>query len=223
MKIRIAPSILSADAARLGDEMRACETGGADLLHVDVMDGRFVPTISVGPGIIRHLKKCTRLPLDVHLMVEEPTHMIDSFVDAGASCITVHCEAVTHLDRALRHIKSRGIRAGVALNPSTPLNLIYYVLGLADMVVVMTVNPGFGGQTFLDYCLPKIEALKGELRHRKLSTLVEVDGGIKLDNVGKIARAGADVIVAGTAVFDSGDYAVAIRDMRTAALNALQK
>jgi ribulose-phosphate 3-epimerase len=156
-------------------------------------------------------------------MVQNPEHLIDSFVEAGASCVSVHAEAACHLDRAVRYIKSRGIRAGVALNPATPLSAIYYVLGFTDIVVLMTVNPGYGGQQFIDYCLSKIEALRGEIRTRKLPTLIEVDGGVKLDNIGKIAHAGADVFVAGTAVFGGGDYAAAIRDLRAAAEQGLQK
>ena len=222
MKIRIAPSILAADASKYGEELRAIESAGADLIHVDVMDGHFVPPLTIGPGVMRQLKNCTRLPLDVHLMVEQPDRLIDGFVDAGAACITVHAEAVPHLDRQVRYIKSRGLKAGVALNPATPLNSVYYLLGLVDIVVIMTVNPGYGGQSFLDYCLAKIDALKGEIKHRKLQTLIEVDGGVNKDNAGKIAKAGADILVAGTAIFGSGDYGVAIRDMRGNALNALQ-
>jgi len=223
MKVRIAPSLLAADFSKLGEEVRAIEIGGADLLHFDVMDGHFVPPITVGASVVRDIRKVTRIPLDVHLMVDRPDDLLDQFVDAGAACITVHAEAAPHLDRTLRHIKSRGIRAGVAINPATPLNSVYYVLGLVDIVLVMSVNPGYGGQAFLDYTLAKIEALKGEIRHRKLQTLLEVDGGVKMDNVGKVVKAGADIIVAGTAVFGAPDYAVAIRDLRAAGVNAAQK
>jgi ribulose-phosphate 3-epimerase len=223
MKVRIAPSLLAADFSKLGEEVRAVEIGGADLLHFDVMDGHFVPPITVGANAVRDIRKGTRLPLDVHLMVERPDDLLDQFIDAGAACITVHAEACRHLDRTVRYIKSRGVRAGVAINPATPLNAVYYVMGLVDIALVMSVNPGWGGQPFLDYTLAKIEALKGEIRHRKLQALVEVDGGVKLDNIGKIAKAGADVVVAGTAVFGAPDYAVAIRDLRAAAVAAAQK
>lgn len=222
MKIGIAPSILAADFCRLGEEVRAVEAAAVDLIHVDVMDGRFVPPITIGAPVVRNLKRVARVGLDVHLMVEDPDRHIDSFVDAGAACVTIHAEAATHLDRTIRYIKSRGIKAGVALNPGTPLAAIYYVLGLVDMVLVMSVNPGYGGQTFLDYNLAKIEALRSEIKHRKLSTLIEVDGGIKLENVGKVAKAGADIIVAGTAIFNSGDYPATVQKMRALAANAVQ-
>ncbi|MBM4352908.1 MAG: ribulose-phosphate 3-epimerase [Deltaproteobacteria bacterium] len=216
MKVRIAPSLLAADFSKLGDEVRTVEIGGADLLHVDVMDGHFVPPITVGANVVRDIRKVTRIPLDVHLMVERPDDLLDQFVDAGAACVTVHVEAARHLDRTVRYIKSRGIRAGVALNPATPLNSVYYVLGLVDIVLVMSVNPGWGGQPFLDYTLAKVEALKSEIRHRKLNTLIEVDGGVGLDNAAKLAKAGANILVAGTAVFGASDYAIAIRDLRAA-------
>jgi len=223
MKTRIAPSILSADFARLGEEVHAVEVAGADLIHVDVMDGRFVPQITIGAAVVKEIKKTTRLPLDVHLMVEEPDHLIDQFVDAGAGCITVHVEAVKHLDRTIRYIKSRGVRAGVAVNPATPLAGLFYVLPLVDLALIMSVNPGFGGQSFLEYTLAKVEAVKSEARSRKLQTLVEVDGGVKADNAAKIAKAGADILVAGTAIFHSGDYAGAINSLRTVASTAGQK
>jgi len=223
MKVMLAPSVLSADFARLGEEVKAVEAAGADLIHVDVMDGHFVPTITVGPGVVRHLKNVTRLPLDVHLMVEEPGHLVDAFADAGASVITVHVEACRHLDRVLRQIKARGIRAGVAMNPATPLNSIYYVLGLVDLALVMSVNPGFAGQSFLEYTLAKIEALHAEVRHRKLQTLIEVDGGIKAENIQKAAKAGAEVIVAGTAVFETSDYTQTIRNLKSMALAAVKQ
>lgn len=222
MKVRIAPSILAADFSKLGEEVRSVEGGGADLIHVDVMDGQFVPPITMGPMIARDLGRATRLPLDVHLMVEDPMRHADSFIEAGASCVTVHCEATPHLDRVIRQIKSKGAKAGVALNPATPLADIFYVLGMVDLVLVMGVNPGWGGQTFIEYTLAKIEAVKAEIKHRKLNTLVEVDGGIKLDNVGKVVKSGADIVVAGTAIFRAGDYGQAIAKMRAAAQKALQ-
>jgi ribulose-phosphate 3-epimerase len=223
MKIRIAPSILSADFSRLGEEVKAVEAAGADLVHVDVMDGRFVPQITIGPGIVRDLKRCTRLPLDVHLMVEDPDRHVDAFAEAGAACITVHSEACIHLDRTLRHIKARGVRSGVAVNPATPLASVFYVLPLVDLVLVMSVNPGFGGQSLIDYSLAKVEAVRTEVKHRKLQTLIEVDGGVTAENAPRIVKAGADILVAGTAVFGAGDYAAAIAGLRSAAGPASQK
>ena len=219
MKVRIAASILAADFARLGEEVRAVEAAGADLIHVDVMDGHFVPNITIGPCVVRDLKRIARLPLDVHLMIDNPDQYLDQFISAGAACLTVHVEAVKHLDRTIRYIKSKGIKAGVALNPHTPLNVIYYILGLLDLVVIMTVNPGFGGQSFLEYPLAKVEALRAEINHRKLKTLIAVDGGVKPENAAKIAKAGADILIAGTAIFMSKDYAKAIAALRSLAAN----
>lgn len=199
------------------------DNAGADLIHVDVMDGHFVPPITIGPVVVRGLSRATRVPLDVHLMVADPMGLIDAFADAGAASITVHCEATAHLDRAIRQIKARGLKAGVALNPATPLTSVYYVLGMVDLVLVMSVNPGWGGQSFIEYTLAKIEALKAEIKHRKLSALIEVDGGIKLDNVAKVVGAGADIVVAGTAIFRAEDYRDVIQKMRALAQNVTQK
>jgi len=220
MKLSIAPSILSADFSKLGEEIQAVERGGADIIHVDVMDGRFVPPITIGAQVVRDIHKVTSLPLDVHLMVEEPDHLLDSFVDAGAAAITVHVEAVRHLDRTLRYLRSRNVKVGLALNPATPLTSMFYVLGLVDLVLFMSVNPGYGGQRFLDYCVSKIEALRAEVVRRRLGTLIEVDGGVSLENVAQVARAGADIIVAGSAVFKAPDYGVAIRTLRSTAIEA---
>jgi ribulose-phosphate 3-epimerase len=201
--------------------VRAVEAAGADLIHVDVMDGHFVPPISIGADVVRDIKRASRLPVDVHLMVEEPGHMVDQFIEAGAAALTVHVEAVRHLDRVLRYVKGRGIRVGVALNPATPLTDVFYVLGLVDIVLVMSVNPGFGGQSLIDYTLSKVEALRAEVKQRKLQALIEVDGGIKQENAGKVAKAGADILICGTAVFRTKDYAAAVAGLRTVATNAL--
>ncbi|NMC73053.1 MAG: ribulose-phosphate 3-epimerase [Geobacteraceae bacterium] len=211
---KIAPSLLSADFSRLGDEVRAVEAGGADYIHVDVMDGHFVPNITIGPLVVEALRKVTPLPLDVHLMISNPDSYIPSFAEAGADIIVVHAEASVHLHRTVHLIRSFGKRAGVALNPATPLGGLEYVLDELDLVLLMTVNPGFGGQSFIDACLPKIHSLRRMLDARGLETELEVDGGVKADNIGRISRAGADVFVAGSAVFGSTDYAAAIRELK---------
>lgn len=211
---KIAPSLLSADFSRLGDEVRAVEAGGADYIHVDVMDGHFVPNITIGPLVVEALRKVTPLPLDVHLMISNPDSYIPSFAEAGADIIVVHAEASVHLHRTVHLIRSFGKRAGVALNPATPLGGLEYVLDELDLVLLMTVNPGFGGQPFIDACLPKIHSLRRMLDARGLETELEVDGGVKADNIGRISRAGADVFVAGSAVFGSTDYAAAIRELK---------
>jgi len=211
---KIAPALLSADFSRLGDEVRAVEAGGADYIHVDVMDGHFVPNITIGPLVVEALRKVTPLPLDVHLMISNPDSYIPSFAEAGADIIVVHAEASVHLHRTVHLIRSFGKRAGVALNPATPLGGLEYVLDELDLVLLMTVNPGFGGQSFIDACLPKIHSLRRMLDARGLETELEVDGGVKADNIGRISRAGADVFVAGSAVFGSTDYAAAIRELK---------
>ncbi|KAB0665345.1 ribulose-phosphate 3-epimerase [Oryzomonas japonica] len=211
---KIAPSILSADFSRLGDEIRALEAAGADYIHIDVMDGHFVPNITIGPLIVEAARRVTSLPLDVHLMIENPDRYIPDFAAAGADIIVVHAEAVHHLHRTVQLIRSLGKRAGVSLNPATPLNALEYVLGDLDLVLLMTVNPGFGGQSFIEACLPKIQALRAMLDRRGGEAELEVDGGVKTSNIARIAHAGADVFVAGSAVFGSPDYAATIAEMK---------
>lgn len=211
---KIAPSILSADFARLGDEVRAVEAAGADYIHIDVMDGSFVPNITIGPLVVEAVRKVTDLPLDVHLMIDDPDRYIGDFAKAGADIIVVHAEATNHLHRTVQLIKSLGKKAGVSLNPATSLHCLDYVLEELDLVLLMTVNPGFGGQSFIDACLPKIHALRGILDKRGLETELEVDGGVKTSNIARIAHAGADVFVAGSAVFGSNDYAATIAELK---------
>jgi ribulose-phosphate 3-epimerase len=211
---KIAPSILSADFARLGDEVRAVTAAGADYIHVDVMDGHFVPNITIGPLVVEAVRKVTDLPLDVHLMIENPDLYIPDFARAGSDIIVVHAEATHHLHRTVQLIKSFGKKAGVSLNPATPLNVLDYILEELDLVLLMTVNPGFGGQSFIEACLPKIHALRAMLDKRGLETELEVDGGVKTANIDRIAHAGADVFVAGSAVFGSPDYAATIAELK---------
>jgi ribulose-phosphate 3-epimerase len=211
---KIAPSILSADFSRLGEEIAAIEAGGADYVHVDVMDGHFVPNITIGPLVVEAVRRVTALPLDVHLMIAEPDRYIADFAKAGADIIVVHAEATNHLHRTVQLIKSLGKKAGVSLNPATPLNVLDYVLEELDLVLLMTVNPGFGGQSFIDACLPKIQALRGIMDRRGIEAELEVDGGVKTDNIARIAHAGADVFVAGSAVFGSPDYAATIAELK---------
>lgn len=211
---KIAPSILSADFSRLGEEIRSVEAGGADYIHVDVMDGHFVPNITIGPLVVEAVRKVTNLPLDVHLMISNPELYIPEFAKAGADIIVIHAEATVHLHRAVQLIKSFGKKAGVALNPATSLSALDYVLSDLDLVLLMTVNPGFGGQSFIDACVPKIQSLRGMLDRHGLETELEVDGGVKTDNIDRIAHAGADVFVAGSAVFGSRDYAATIAALK---------
>jgi ribulose-phosphate 3-epimerase len=211
---KIAPSILSADFSRLGDEIRAVEAGGADYIHIDVMDGHFVPNITIGPLIVAAARKVTHLPLDVHLMIENPDLYISDFAAAGADIIVVHAEATSHLHRSIQLIKSLGKKAGVSLNPATPLNVLDYVLDDLDLVLLMTVNPGFGGQSFIDACLPKIHSLRALLDLRGSEAELEVDGGVKPANIAHISHAGADVFVAGSAVFGAHDYAATIAELK---------
>lgn len=211
---RIAPSILAADVARLGEEARAAEAAGADWIHVDVMDGRFVPNITIGPFVVEALRRSTTLPLDVHLMIETPERTIAEFVKAGASTVGVHVETCPHLHRTLAQIREAGARASAVLNPATPPEAVETVLADSDQVLVMTVNPGFGGQSFIEATLPKIERIRHWIDERGLDVALEVDGGIAPGTIGRAARAGADVFVAGTAVFGAPDYAAAIAALR---------
>lgn len=217
MEYYIAPSLLSADFGKLAEEVRAAEKAGADLLHVDVMDGRFVPNITIGPPVVAAIKRCASVPLDVHLMIVEPERYLDAFAGSGADIITVHAEATVHLQRAVARIRELGKKAGVALNPSTSLSAVEWVLPDIDMVLVMTVNPGFGGQEFLSSMTSKIELLKSQLDQLVRGGLkidIEVDGGIKAENVSEVVRAGANVIVSGSGIFHSKDYAKTIASMR---------
>jgi ribulose-phosphate 3-epimerase len=211
---KIAPSILSADFSRLGDEIRAIEAAGADYVHIDVMDGHFVPNITIGPLLVEAARRVTTLPLDVHLMIENPDRYIPDFAAAGADIIVVHAEAVNHLHRTIQLIRSLGKRAGVSLNPATPLHALDYVLEDLDLVLLMTVNPGFGGQSFIDACLPKIHALRAMLDRRGSEAELEVDGGVKASNIAQISHAGADVFVAGSAVFGNADYTTTIGELK---------
>ena len=218
--VRIAPSILSADFARLGEEVRAVEQAGADWIHVDVMDGRFVPNITIGPLVVEAVRRSTSLPLDVHLMIVEPERYVADFVKAGASTVGVQVEATPHLHRALAQIREAGARASAVLNPATPAEHVEPVLGELDQILLMTVNPGFGGQRFIESVLPKIERLRRWIEERGLDVALEVDGGVAPGTIGRAARAGADVFVAGTAIFGAPDYAAAIAALRREAREA---
>jgi len=211
---KIAPSILSADFSKLGEEILAVEAAGADWIHIDVMDGHFVPNITIGPGPIQSLRKITRLPFDVHLMIENPERYIDAFADAGSDVITVHVEAARHLHRIIAHIRERGIKAGVSLNPATPLVQVEPILNDVDVLLIMTVNPGFGGQKFINSALPKIRKAREMVNSTAHNVAIEVDGGVTLDNIKSIAEAGADIIIAGASVFGSGNYKQTIGSMK---------
>ena len=202
----LAPSLLAADFARLGEQMRMIDQAGAQYFHYDVMDGQFVPNISMGLPVLQSIRKVTKKKLDVHLMIRNPERYVSDFSDAGANILTVHAETCTHLDQVVRDIKREGILAGVALNPSTPLGVLDYVLPEVDMVLIMTVNPGYGGQKMIPYTLDKIRELRGIIQRRGLSTDIEVDGGVKIDNVNQFLNAGANVIVSGSGIF-KGDLA----------------
>ncbi len=215
--IHIAPSILSADFARLADEVAAVEAAGADWLHVDVMDGHFVPNLTIGPPVVESLRKITALPLDVHLMVTNPDDLIADFAQAGADYLTVHTEVCPHIHRTIQYIKEQGVKAGVTLNPGTSLTTLEEVIADVDMVLIMSVNPGFGGQTFIPASLGKITRARQLLDRTGSRALLEVDGGIKVDNVAAIINAGATVLVAGSAIFNSPVYADAITAFRTMA------
>ncbi|MBK1607903.1 MULTISPECIES: ribulose-phosphate 3-epimerase [Bacillus cereus group] len=212
--IKIAPSILSADFSKLGEEIKDVEKGGADYIHVDVMDGHFVPNITIGPLIVEAIRPITSLPLDVHLMIENPDNYIPTFAKAGADIITVHVEACPHLHRTIQLIKSHGIKAGVVLNPHTPVSVIEHVLEDIDMVLLMTVNPGFGGQKFIHSVLPKIKQVAEMVKERNLEVEIEVDGGVNAETARLCVEAGANVLVAGSAVYNQKDRAEAIRVIR---------
>jgi ribulose-phosphate 3-epimerase len=211
----IAPSILSADFANLGDDIRQVEAAGADWIHVDVMDGHFVPNITIGPLVVEAIRPITRLPLDVHLMITDPDRYIPDFARAGADLIAVQAEACSHLHRSLQLIRSHHCRPGVVLNPGTPLSQIEWVLPDADFVMLMSVNPGFGGQAFIPSTLDKIRALREMIRSKGLDTLIEIDGGVNHDTIQAVSNAGADVFVAGSAIFGSPNYAQTIAEFRS--------
>jgi len=213
MKI-IAPSILSADFSKLGDEIKSVEEAGADWIHVDVMDGHFVPNITMGPAIVKAVKRVTSLPIDVHLMIENPEFFIQDFVDAGATMISAHVETCTHLNRTIQMIKEVGLSPGIVLNPSTPLSSIDWALEYVDFVLIMSVNPGFGGQKFISNSLSKIKVLRRIIEDRGLSTLIQIDGGVKEENIKEISLAGADAFVAGSAIFGSKNYKETIQKLK---------
>ena len=213
MSVRIAPSILSANFAALGEDIRKVEEAGAQLIHVDVMDGHFVPNITIGPPVVKSIRKATKLPLDVHLMISDPDKYIPAFVQAGADMVTVHAEATVHLDRTLNFIRSQKVGVGVSINPATPISAVQHALGLADMLLVMTVNPGFGGQKFIPYTLEKIREARQVIENRRYRCVIEVDGGIDTDTLPDVVRAGAEVLVAGSAIFNAPDPARKIKEM----------
>jgi ribulose-phosphate 3-epimerase len=215
--VRIAPSILSADFAALGAGIAAVERGGADLIHVDIMDGHFVPNLTMGPPVVVSIRKVTKVPLDVHLMIEDPDRYLEAFVRAGAAMITVHLEVLPHLHRTIQHIKELGARAGVAINPSTPVGMLEEIAGDLDHVLVMSVNPGFGGQTFIPRTESKIEAVRALLDRQGSRAAIEVDGGIDTSNAGLVVSAGAEILVAGSAIFGAPDPERATRELRAAA------
>lgn len=211
--IEIAPSILSADFTKLGEDIRAVESGGAGVLHVDVMDGKFVPNITIGLPVVKSIAKVAKIPLDCHLMIEEPSRYAVQFVEAGASMVSVHVEADPHLHRTLTAIREAGGKAGVAINPATPLVALEEALPFADFILIMSVNPGFGGQKFIHTSLDKVRRLKRMIDERGLPTKIEIDGGIDATNIAKVAEAGAEIIVAGSAVYGKGDAANAVREL----------
>lgn len=212
--IKLAPSILSADFARLLEDVKKVEKAGCEYLHIDVMDGHFVPNITLGPGIVKSLRKDVNMVFDAHLMIENPDNYIKEFADAGCDIIVVHQEACTHLHRTIQNIKSHGIKAGVALNPATPIETIKYVLQDVDMVLLMSVNPGFGGQSYIPVVTEKIKELKALIDEMNLDIDIEVDGGVKLSNIAEVVNAGANVIVAGSAIFNAGNIDEAVKSLR---------
>jgi ribulose-phosphate 3-epimerase len=220
MPLLIAPSLLAADFAHLADEIAAAERGGADLLHVDIMDGHFVPNLTMGPPVVRAIKRVARVPLDVHLMIEDPDRYAEAFVEAGAARISVHVEVLPHLHRTLQFFKALGVKAGVALNPSTPIASLEEVAADVDHVLVMSVNPGFGGQTFIPRSESKIKAIRALLDASGNPAPIEVDGGVDLSNATRIVAAGAEILVAGSSIFGTGDAERATREMRIVASGA---
>ena len=220
--VRIAPSILSADFGDLRGEIRAITAAGADLIHVDVMDGHYVPNLTIGPMVVEVVKAATSCPLDVHLMIANAESYLERYIEAGADYLCVHAEACSHLHRTLARIRELGAKAAVSLNPATPASALDYVLDGVDMVLVMSVNPGFGGQTFIDAVLPKIESIRETVHRRGLDIDIEVDGGIKVENVDRAASAGANVVVSGSGIFGSGDYARTIAELRARASAAAE-
>jgi ribulose-phosphate 3-epimerase len=219
-RLRLAPSILSADFASLGTAVRAIEDGGADLIHVDVMDGHFVPNITIGPPVVESLKRVARVPLDVHLMISEPDRYLEAFARAGASMLSVHVEVLPHLHRTIGHIKSLGVKAGVVLNPSTPVAAIEEVAADLDYLLIMSVNPGFGGQSFIPRSEHKVRAARALLDRAGSDAPIEIDGGIDTTNIGRVVEAGVEIVVAGSAVFSHGDPTAAVRALRAAAASA---
>ena len=218
--VRIAPSILSADFAALGRDIAAAERGGADLIHVDVMDGHFVPNITIGPPVVRAIKRIATRPLDVHLMIEEPDRYIESFVGAGASMVSVHVEAVPHLHRTVTLIRSLGAKAGVVINPATPVSTLVDIAGEVDLVLVMSVNPGFGGQAFIPHSLQKVRQVRELLTSTGSAAAIEIDGGVDLSNAADIVAAGATILVAGQSIFGTPDPEAATRALRSVATGA---
>jgi ribulose-phosphate 3-epimerase len=213
VSIRLAPSILSANFAALGEDIRKVEDAGAHIIHVDVMDGHFVPNITIGPVVVRSIKKVTKLPLDVHLMITDPDQYIPAFVEAGASMLTVHAEATVHLDRTLNFIRSQNVLVGVSINPATPLSVVEHALGLADMLLIMSVNPGFGGQRFIPYTVEKIRHARQIIDERNYRCVIEVDGGIDSDTIPMVVKAGAEVLVAGSAIFGAPDPGRKVKEL----------
>jgi ribulose-phosphate 3-epimerase len=211
---KIAPSILSADFSRLGDEVRAIENGGADVIHVDVMDGHFVPNITIGPLVVQGLKKLTSLPLDVHLMIENPERYIEVFAQAGSDWITIHAEVCPNLKRMIKKIRQLNVRPGIVLKPATSLKTLYPVLDHLDLVLLMSVNPGFGGQSFIPSTLKKIERLRKMIDQNCYRLEIEVDGGVKVENIKEVSKAGGDIFVVGTGIFKTKDYGETIRRLR---------